>query len=259
MTIKTHSAFTYGHTITENNQWIDFSENGIDQLSAQIEIGTYTLGEFADAVSTALNSTLLISQEYTVTLDRSTRMLTISAGSNFDLLITSGDKAAISAYTLMGFTGADLTGANSYTANNVTGSIYYPQFKLQSFVDFNDNISKAESSVKQSASGEVEVVSYGEVKIMECNITFITDIVPQGVILENPTGVSDLRNFLIYATTKAKLEFIPDSENLNVFTKCILEKTREGQDGTAFKLKELYSRGLAEYFETGVISFREIN
>ncbi len=55
MSINTYSAFTYGHTITEDNQWINFSENGIDELSAQIDIGAYTLGEFASKVASALN------------------------------------------------------------------------------------------------------------------------------------------------------------------------------------------------------------
>ena len=64
---------------------------------------------------------------------------------------------------------------------------------------------------------------------------------------------------MIYASNKNSLEFLPDVDTPTSFTNCILEKTPEDAKGTAFKLKELYSRGLTGYFESGNLQFREIN
>lgn len=257
MAIYTYSAFNYGHSIDLNNQYINFSENGIDELSATIQVGSYTLGQFIDAVSVAMNK--VGTQTYTISLDRSTRQITISAPAPFELWVSSGSQVFVSAYALMGFTGADRTGSNTYTGDSASGSQYRSQFLLQNFTDFEDEQRKAASTVNESASGQVQVTSYGDVKLMTCNITLASDTIPQQAIIENPNGVSDLRDFMIYASNKNSLEFLPDVDNPTSFTNCILEKTPEDAKGTAFKLKELYSRGLTGYFESGNLQFREIN
>ena len=77
MSIKTFSAFTYGHTVTEDNQFINFSENGVDELSAVIDVGAYTLADFANKVAQAMNE--IGTLNYTCTVDRETLKLTISA------------------------------------------------------------------------------------------------------------------------------------------------------------------------------------
>lgn len=258
MAITTYSAFNYGHRITNDNLYINFSENGVDELTATVKVGSYSLANFINAVSTALNA--VGSQLYTVSLDRTTNKITISSVVNFELWIDSGSQANISAYQLIGFTGADLVGANSYEGNTASGFQYRPQFLLQSYTDFEDEQKKASSSVNTSASGVVQVASYGDVKIMSCNITLASNIVPQFAITENATGVDDLRSFMVYATNKRNLEFIPDIENPNSgIIECILESTAEEKEGTGFKLKELYARNLTGYFETGTIQFRQID
>jgi hypothetical protein len=157
----------------------------------------------------------------------------------------------------MGFT-SDRSGSNSYEGDEASGDQYNPQFILQRYVDFEDNVKTAQASVNESASGVVEVVSYGQNKFMECNITLATDIVPQGAIIENANGVSDLRNFMNYAITKAPMEFVRDVDDENNFNSILLESTREDNKGTAFRLKELYARKLVGYFETGNLVFREL-
>jgi hypothetical protein len=254
MSIKTLSSFIYGHDISGDNQFIDFTEDGIEIFAGAIDIGSYGLNEFSSKIATAMNEAG--EQEYTVSLDRETRKFTISAASNFDLLIT-GPRGAISAYELMGFT-SDKTGSNSYESDVASGVLYSPQYRLQRFIDFDDNVETAQSSVNTSASGVVEVVNFGQVNIMEGNITYVTDIVGQGIIVNNPNGVSDLRRFMNYAILKKPMEFIPDVNNLNVFTRCILESTTADKNGTGFTLNELYGRGLANYYETGKLSFRRI-
>ena len=257
MSLFNYSAFTYGHTVNEDNQFINFSEDGINELSCQIDIGSYSLGQYANKVAQAMNEVGTLN--YTCTVDRETFKLTISADSNFWLYVTTGANASISAYSLMGFT-TDRNGtAASYEGDEISGFIYYPQTPLQKYVDFDDNVKFNQSSVNESASGVVEVVSFGEVRIMECEIPLITDITPQLYIKENANGVADARSFMLYAISKAPMEFIPNTENLsNNISEIILESTPEDQKGTAFKLKEQYSRKLIGYYSTGLLRFRRL-
>lgn len=252
MSLTTFSAFIYGHDITDDNQWIDFTEDGMTELSAQIDINSYTLTDFANAVVSAMNE--VGGQEYSIALDRTTRKITISAASSFTLL-TDGTHSEISAFSLMGFT-ANQTGTD-LEGDTASGSYYEPQFKLQQYVDFQDIVEASDSSVNESASGLVEVVSFGQNNYMECNITYITNIIGQGVIKNNANGVSDLRKFMLYAIQKKPLEFIPDIDGVS-FNSCLLESTQANRNGTGFQLYELYGRGLANYYETKKIRFREL-
>jgi len=258
MALSTISGFNYGHTVDEDNQSINFDDGSTTDLAA-IEIGSYTLREFGDAIANALTGASDV-QEYTVILDRTNNTFTISATSNFDLLIDTGAQKGVTAFTLMGFNGADLTGANSYTSDSMSGSQYVVQFPVSKYVDFDDIQKRTQSTVNESANGDVEVVSYGINNFMECNITLITDITGQGVIRNNASGVSDARNFLVYATNKAPLEFVKDIVNnpTTDITDCIIESTSEDKKGTGFRLKELYAKKLAGYFETGKLTFRAI-
>ena len=256
--IDTYSAFTYGHTVTDENKYLNFMDDGVNELSAELAIGGYTLESFALEIARAMNDAS-ITQEYVTTVNRVDGTITIESDNNFDLLITSGTQASISVFSLAGFTGADLTGAIEYTGNNRSGSLYRPQRKLQSYIDFQDNRKTLNSKVNQSASGVVEVVSYGRVKFMTCNIDFITDVTPQLHILDNANGVGDYRQFIDYCTGKAPIEFIKDIDTPSVFVDCLLESTPESKDGVDYLIKELYSKGLAGYFESGTLVFRQLD
>lgn len=254
MSINTYSGFTYGHNITEDNNFINFSEGAGPILAAEIEIGSYSLGEFVDAVLNALNSTGSLT--YTGSLDRTTRKITLSGSGIFSLYPVSGDQSEVSAFELMGFT-SDLSGLDTYEGDSPSGFFYEPQYWLQQFVDFQDNIKSVSSSVNTSASGLVEAVNWGKIEMMNCNIKYATDILNQMVIKNNANGVADLRAFMNYIINKYTIEFIPDIGNPSNFTKCILESTQESKDGTAFRLKELYAQKLAYYWETGILVFRK--
>lgn len=255
MALNSFSGFIYGHTITDNNNWIDFSENGVDELSNQVDFGSYSFTDFVNKVLQAMNE--IGSQEYQASIDRLSRKVTISAPSNFDLFVTTGIHSEISVFNLLGFT-SNKSGNNSYEADIPSGSFFEPQFKLQNFIDFEDNVKTAQSKVNQSASGRnVEVISYGLNKFMRCNIKYQTNISGQVVIKNNPNGVDDLRSFMNYAITKAPMEFIRNIEDIG-FNTCLLESTPEDQQGTSFLLKELYALKLVGYFETGTLTFREL-
>jgi hypothetical protein len=259
MTIKTYSAFTYGHTVTDDNKFINFNE-GSGELLAELDIGSYTLDAYKDEIARAMNDVIGSTVTYTVTLDRSTRRLTINGDASFDLLVSSGSNLGADAFSLMGFTGADLTGLSSYEGDSASGFYFEPQFMLQNYVDFEDNIKTTAASVNESASGNVEVVSYGTVNYMECNITLQTNIAQaEGSYLKNdPQGYDNLRAFLKYLITKAPVEFIPDIDTPTNFKDCLLESSKDASNGVNIKIKELYTKGFAEYYESGLLTFREL-
>lgn len=254
MSLKSFSVFNYGQNITSSNKYVDFAEGGPEK-TAIIQIGSYSLEQFLEKLSDAMN--LAGGQEYSVTINRVTRRTTISAASNFSLLVTSGSHFSTSAWALIGFT-SDKSGSNSYMSDLPSGFIYEPQFKLQRYIDFNDYVETIESSVNTSASGIVEVVSFGQNNFMECNIMYATDILGQGAIKNNGNGVSDLRDFMNYLIKKRPVEFVPDIDNPSVFIPCILEKTRSSSSGVGFQLYEMYGRGLANYYETQTLTFRKV-
>lgn len=254
MSLKTFSAFFYGHNVNKENLWLDFSEVG-PEIAAQIQIGSYTLTQFVSKVSDAMNE--VGDNTYSLSLDRNTRKITISADNNFDLLVTTGSHSAIGIWPILGFT-SNKTGSNTYEADVASGFAYEPQFKLQRFVGFDDFVETVDSSVNTSASGIVEVVSFGQNNFMECNIMYATDITGQGAIKNNPTGVADLRAFMNYLIRKRPIEFIPDIDDPAVFVSCILDKTRASSTGVSFQLYEMYARGLANYFETQTLTFRKV-
>jgi hypothetical protein len=255
--IFTNSAFYYGTEVTTINNEIGFDEGG-GEILATMSTGKYSLTEYVTEIARVMN--LAGALTYTVSVDRATRQITIAGSGSFDLLVST-TSSGNSAFASIGFSGSDRTSLNSYKGNLAVGSSYLPQFRLQNFVDFDDNQSAILSNVLTSADGsQVEVVKFGTLKIMECEIDYITDLNlgKEGYIRTDLTGVAKARAFLEWCVTKGKLEFIPDILNPSTFNKVILESTPESKDGVGFKLKEQYSKGLVGFYTTGVLEFREL-
>lgn len=255
--LETKSTFTFGHTITQDNQSMPFSEDGIIELVASFRIGAYTLNDFATEMARAMNEVGTLN--YIKTLDRTTRKITISGDSNFHLYVVSSTLTSASPYSLLGFT-TERTGSSTYEGDLGSGFAFNPQFLLQKYVDFKDNQMANEVTVNESASGKVQVVKYGNINFMECNITLQTNIRQEkgSIIDDSATGEDDLRSFMQYITTKAPIEFIQDRDNQDVYKECFLEKTSTNKDGTGFKLKELYAKKMPFWWESGLLTFREI-
>jgi hypothetical protein len=252
--IKTMSAFYYIDQVNTSNFFLNFDE-GSGELTAEIEVGSYTPSQLAKAVQAALNNVGTLA--YTVSFDRELRAFEISSTANFSLLISTGINNGNDIFPLLGFTGADLSGSGTYIGDTA-GGVYFPQFWLQDFVAAEDNQASISPVVVKSASGIVEVVKFGNENIYEFDIMFATDY-EQGkgsVIETNLNGVGDLRDFMRFAVTKQSLEFMPDRDNPNDFDIVLLESTEKSSDGTGFKLKEMYSSGLVGYFSTGLVRFR---
>ena len=164
MALDTWSKFYYVDEITDSNRSLNFDE-GAGELLAEVERGAYTLDELALAIKTAMDAvgTLV----YTVSLDRDTRIFTISSTAPFDLLVSTGTQSAISIFSVIGFTGADRTGLSTYDSNNSSGSAYSVQFKLQDYVAPDYSQEKIQASINESADGTIEVVSFGTRKFIE--------------------------------------------------------------------------------------------
>lgn len=253
--IQTRSSFYFIESVRADNFALNFDE-GAGELLAEIPSGDYTHTALAEAVQDALNS--VGTNTYAAVFSRASRSFTISADSNFDLLIQSGSQAGSGIFGLIGFTGGvDLTGLSSYQGAPA-GFEYLPQFYLQDFIDQEDLRRAASSSINKSATGEVEVVSFGVEKFFEFELKFITSI-EQGkmsVVESNPTGLEDARRFLRFATSKRKIEFMKDRNNKSDFFDVLLESTSDSQNGTGYRLKELYSDGLVDYYNSGLLVFR---
>jgi len=259
MALKKYSAFYYGHTISRNNRYLNFGESYIDpdQRAGLLDIGSFTLTEFGNRVAKAMNTEG--SQEYTVTLDRATRLFTISAPNNFELLLDTGSQKTLSVFTLLGFNGGvDLTGSNSYTASIASGSEYITQTPLKDFSDFDKNREKAEAQVKTTPAGITEVISYSTLERMVCSFPVITNYVPQRYIRESATGVEEVLDFLNYAIGKAPMEYVYDYEDPNVFKPVILDKTKKSSKGVGFELKERVKDSLPGYYEISGLVFLKI-
>lgn len=253
MSLTTRSKFYYGHLVDSSNLNIEFND-GTDKI-AVLNVGDYSFTEFATEVARAMNA--VSSNSFTCTADRTNRTLTVAGTGTFTLKITSG--GGFSAFTLMGFTGADLSGANTYTGS-ASGSEFKPQFVLQKFVDFDDNQQAISPSVAESANGNIEVVTFGQRYIAQFEIQYQTNntVASDSIIENQANGLDNLRTFMQYVTKKRKIEVMFDRDIPGTFVKCLLESTPENAQGLNFRLKEYFGR-LPGFFQTGLLRFRKVD
>ena len=261
--IRTYSGFTYGHTINENNKFLEFEETISGVLIAELNVGSYDLASFVAEVSRAMNAASL-NETYSTSLDRNTRKITITGSATFSLLIASGSTALQSSFSLIGFNGSDLSGQLSYEGDSPSGSFFEPQFLLQDYIPFENDQKANNVSINETPSGSLEVIKFGDVNFMSTNIRLQKNQSSDeprskdNIIKFSTTGYDDLLSFMRYAVTKAPMEFVPDIDNPSVFTSTLLESTTKDKKGTGFRLKELYAEGFADWYETGTLVFRKL-
>lgn len=258
MALVKFSQFYYGHLIGETNRTIDFRE-GSTVKTAYMRIGAYTLTEFRTEVSRAM--TEAGAQDYTTTLNRTTRRITVSAAGDFELLPFSGPTKGASAFALIGFSNdSDFTGSDSYEGDLASGSVFKPQMLLQGYTPFELWQEKSGASVTKSASGVKETVSFGRIRNMECTIDMVTDH-EIGTAFPYEQQVNALQNFidfLLAATDSQRLEFMPDRDDASAFYKCQLEKCPGYSEGTGFKIQELLREKLPNFYKYGPLQFGEL-
>ena len=258
MALDSFSQFWMLEPVKDDNFYLPFDE-GAGELTAEVQVGEYTLTNITEVVAAALNA--VGNNSYTVSFDRDTRKYTITSDGNFSLLITSGSQIGVDIFALLGFSGADTPFALSHVSDSAAGTVFSPQFRLQDYTPFDNWQEASSASISTNTIGGVEVVSFGTVYFMELNIMFSTNIAqPQiGPIVNNPTGLDDLRSFMVFATKKYPIEYIPDSGDINTFENVLLESAPGDSKGVGFKLKEMTNKSLPGYYETGKLKFRRIS
>jgi hypothetical protein len=256
MALKTRAKFFYGFKINTGSNFIAFQEASGPVKTATLKVATYSAQGFANEISRALNEAGI--QNYSASFSRINRKLTISCSGTFSLLIASGPFAGSQIYADMGFDLVDLSGSNSYTAQNTCGKEYIPQFFLLDYVSTDNSQEAVDASINETASGAVEVIRYGIKKFMKCTIDYITnEKLPNDSWIENSqTAVDDAQSFLQDITQKNKIEFMPDREDPSSFQVMILESTPSNRNGLGYELQE--KAGFDEYYTTGRLVFRLI-
>lgn len=255
MSISTFSAFYFGLTIDSTNNTINFDEGG-PELEAVIDSGTYSYSGLKTAVETALNGAG--AETYTFSVNRATRVITISATGSFDLLILSGSSAN-TPWSLFGFPNTDQTGASTYSGDSASGEQYLNQFILQDYVPPDNFKERRDPSVNESANGDVEVISFGVVRFINMSFKFINDKSQDGKIIKyNPSGVSDAVNFFTKITTRGVFEFMPDISDRDTFFEVVVEEMPGSRTGTGYQLRELTDRSLPGYYEINNVRLRVV-
>jgi len=255
--LNKRSKFYYGHTVTVSNQNLDFVESSVAKL-AQVDPGSYSLTKFLQVVAQAINAAL--TADVTISIDRTTRIVTLNFSSAVDLLCLTGTHAGQSIYSLLGLASVDHMGVTTVVGTSPCGLEWKPQFFLQDYIPSKNSVKAASSTVSKSASGRVSVQKFGVEKFIKFNARFVTDIPqnPDFVVETDSSGVQNLRDFLNYAITKAPLEFMENRDDADTFERVILESTPMSGDGTGFELKERYDLGIPSYFDTGNLIFRVV-
>jgi hypothetical protein len=258
MANKSFSKFYYGFNLTEKNNSIDFQE-GSTVITAFLRLGAYTLSEFAIELSRAMSEAG--GQDYSWSVDRETRELEAYADASFDLLCFSGPSKGSTVFGLAGhLLDADKTGLNTYESDFGAGSEYKAQMWLQDYTPFENWQEASGASRSQSSAGVVEIVSFGNVRKMECTFSYITNkpIGMGAVWEENINGLQDFIHFLKAITSGGRCEFMEDRDDVDNYNKCILESSPGYKDATGFKIKELTNEKLPDFFKYGPLVFREV-
>lgn len=261
--LQNHSTFYYGFKVTAQpyNGYMNIDE-GSGELQIEIPVGTYTFTTLADAIRNALLTQGTL--DYTVTINRDNRLITISAPTNFDLLTNTGVNSGTAIWDLIGFdTTSDLTGSNSYTSYKYAGFEYMPQFRLQEYTGPEDFQAANQASKNVAANGTtVEVVRFGLAKFIEFNIRYITsrtDFSDGYAHRHDPLGLENARAFLQSITELSEFEFMPDYKDTSNYYRCIVESMPDFPDGTGYRLQERFADNLIEVYDTGRIKLRVID
>lgn len=257
MALGVHSKFYYIDPVTDGNFYLNFSENGVDELTAEVQIGEFTPEVLAQKVASALN--VAGADTYTVTFDRTTRKYTISATGNFQLLLFTGSQVGRDLWPTLGFNGVDTAMALSHESNLFAGYLFQPQFFLQDYTG-SDQYKEAIKGVQNvSATGVVEVVSFGTQQFIEMRMLFQNNLDQGGwPIIKSATGFTELKSFMDFVIQKRPVEFMPDGTDLDTFETIILETTESSSSGLGYRLREMTDKQLAGYYESGLLKFRVI-
>lgn len=256
MGIKTRSVFYYGHEVDKNEHFISINE-GSGELIVNLVPSGYSFTELAAELARALNEAG--SNSYAVTVNRDNRRFTISSSGNFSILAASGSYMNSSLYTTLGFNFADKSGLSSYTSDFSTGKVWEPQLTLFNYVPSAHKEGSLQATQDESGSGEIQVVNFGTINMMEFEARYITNRSDKPSIIDlDLAGVENAMAFLKYIRQKNRIEFMEDKNNRSIYEKFILTKSSSSSTGLEVQLFEMTGQNLQDYYETRLLSFRKV-
>jgi hypothetical protein len=246
------SAFIYGYTVGDNQKTFYFNE-GAGVQSFDVDAKGWALDDLRLEIQNRLNDNGNLS--YSVTVNRTTRIFTISADAAFDLLPSESSTGSL--FEVIGIT-SDKTGLLTYDSDVETGRVYLPQFPLEKYTEFINDIRPIAGAKSEAPSGATRGINFGLLKHMSCDFMFIADIEHRkdSPIESNPTGLQDARDFMDYCISFGGLEFFEDRTLLNSFQKCIQISNGKDKNGQGYKLDRVGK--LYTYFQIKNLTFREI-
>jgi hypothetical protein len=255
MSLSTFSKFFYDFIVNTENQFLAIDE-GNGEVLLPIAIGSYTPTDLATELALKLNAEL--DNTYTVVFNRPLQSFTIVSDQAFDLLGVSASTGNLINPTIGFLVNQDYVGELSYTGG-LAGKSYEPPFILQSYIPKENNEALISPTINKTSSGLVEVVRFGTERFISFSINYVTDNTNAQdgkLIKKQQDAVLKLNDFMSYIITKRPIEFMVDENNLNQFDKVLLESTEASGEGTSYELRELYDKGLPEFYDSGILKFR---
>lgn len=257
MSLASHSVFYYCQEVTNDNRYINFKEGAGLEKTAVVPVGTYSLTKLLQVVSAALNSASSI--DWAVTVDRSTRIVTIVADSTASLLWATGLNSTQNIAALIGHAPVDVLNVLTFTGVNASGFEYRPQYKLQDYKDNTMTRKLVNPTVNKSSSKQkVSVQYFGVEEMFKFNIKYVTNRDVSGsddFYKNNSQAVEELKAFLNFIMLKNVIEFMPDENTPNTFFRMYLDSGAQNGDGTGFEIVEYVDRDMPNFFETGLLTF----
>lgn len=251
MALKNPSLFLYGLQITVNNQNITFGTNSGETpgsgtaRTAIIPVGYYSLTGLAIAVAQAITNADP-THVYSCTVDRTnsggTQNRVTIATTNTYLSIYFNTGSVSNPATLLGFTGADLTGATSYTGSASAGTVLIPNQIGYSFLP-TQAMQKNFGSLNVSASGLKESITFALQSFWQVQFKYIPEATMEASWLP-------LVQWLIQ---QREVDFTPDiTAPTTVYTGTL----EDPQNGLEFNFTEHLSEGLPFEYATPLMKFR---
>lgn len=246
------SAFIYGYTVEDSQKSFYFNE-GVGVQSFDVDAKGWALDDLRLEIQNRLNDNGDLS--YSVTVDRATRKFTITADSAFDLLPSESTTGSL--FEVIGYS-SDKIGLMTYESDDETGRVYLPQFPLEKYTPFENDIRTIGGNKAEAPSGATRGVNFGLLKHMSCDFMFIGDIVhrKESPVESNPTGLQDAKDFMNYCITFGGMEFFEDRYSLTQFQKCIQISNGKDKNGQGYRLDRVSK--LYTIFQIKNLTFREI-
>lgn len=251
MALSDRSLFLYGFEVTELNRSMDFRAVALETPRlATLRLGFYSLSSLAQEIVRAMQE-VDPANEYEVTIDRTQNgglenRVTISTNGTFlEILFASGIRAASSCYSLIGFVGADLTGATSYTGTQTAGTTLVPTLIGYNFQAITQR-QKIQGAINKAASGDRESVVYQRIKYWRVEFKYEPK-------LKIDTEWEALMGWMI---EQKLVEFTPEISSPNVVYEGYLDSSPGDGKGLGFEMKEMLPE-FPNFYTTGSLVFQQ--